>query len=194
MQHPPVNIWLAAWATDLAESLEMRHGWRVSLVVGNMRFPHLCLQGSASLLTGWHFDDGAAPMDTQEMTVRAEHPLTVETGRVLRSNLIVKNLDTQKVRLSFNGPQGFRGIVIDPTSGAYVNGGLRSFGAVQECMEIAPSGEARVPVLVETSSCDPALGYAVPPGAWDLQVVVLVNERRLLAPRLPITVTPGRGQ
>jgi hypothetical protein len=194
MQHPPVNIWLAAWATGLAESLERRHGWRVALVVGNMRFPHLCLQGPQSLLTGWHFDEGATPMDTKEMTVSTEHPLTVETGRVLRSNLVVRNLDTQIVRLSFNGPQEFRGIVIDRTSGAYVNGGLRSFDAGQECIEIAPSGKVRVPVVVETSSCDPALGYAVPPGTWDMQVVVLANERRLLTPRLPITVTPGRGQ
>jgi hypothetical protein len=131
-------------------------------------------------------------MDTHEMTISTEHPLVVETGRVLRSGLVVRNLDTQIVRLSFNGPQEFTGIVIDRISGAYVNGSLRSFDAVEKCIEIAPSGELRVPVVVETSSCDPALGYAVPPGTWDLQVVVLANERRLLAPRFPITVTPGR--
>ena len=75
------------------------------LVVGNMRFPHLCLQGSASLLTGWHFDEGAAPMDPQEMTVRAEHPLTVETGHVLRGNLIVRNLDCQELVFPLTVPQ-----------------------------------------------------------------------------------------
>jgi hypothetical protein len=49
-----------------------------------------------------------------------------------------------------------------------------------------PSG-----LVFDTASSDPALGFAVPPGTWDLQTVMVATGRRLLSPRLPLVVTAG---
>jgi hypothetical protein len=192
--YPPVNIWLAAWAVDLAEYLHTRHGWRVRLVVGNMEFPHRRLQGRQSLLTGWHFDEGTTPMEPGEMIVNAEEPLVVQTGHVLRSHLIVRNLTREALQLSFDGPPAFTGIVIDPISGTHVNGSFRAFESRQSFVDVAPEGEARIALVVDTASSDPGLGYAVPPGRWGMQVVALANARRLLAPSLPLTVESGQAR
>ncbi len=191
IQHPPVSIWLAAWATDLAESLHKHHGWRVRLVVGNMQFPYLRLQGRQSLLTGWRFNEGATPMNPHEMTVSPEDPLVVQTGRKLHGHLILHNLDDRAVILSFDGQQEFTGIVVDPSSGAHVNGTFQAFDGREGQVEIAPGDSARTPLAIDTASSDPNLGYAVPPGTWDLQVVMRANGHRLLSPRLPLIVTAG---
>lgn len=191
IQHPPVSIWLAAWAPDVAESLHTRYGWRVRLLVGNMQFPYRRLQGREALLTGWHFDECATPMEPGEMTLTTENPLVVQTGHVLRGHVIARNHDREALSLSFDGPPEFTGIVIDPTSGAPVNGSFRAFDGRQSVVDIVPKSEARIAIFVDTASSDPALGYAVPPGTWEVQVVVLANGRRLLAPRLPFTVTSG---
>ena len=189
--HPPVSIWLAAWAVDLAESLHTRHGWRVRLVVGNMLFPSRRLQGRQSLLTGWHFDEGTSPMETGEMTIRVENPLVVQTGHALRGDLIARNLGHKALQLSFDGPPEFRGVVVDPDTGTHVNGTFRAFDIRRSAIDIVPDGEARVALVVDTASSDPALGYAVPPGTWDIQVVALANGRHLLAPKFPLIVTAG---
>ena len=188
---PPVTIWLVAWAVEFAEALHERHGWRVNLVVGNMQFPYRRLQGQQSLLTGWRFGDDATPMDPEEIVLGPESPLIVRSGHVLRAHLIVRNLKDQTLRLSFFGAPELRGIVIDPTTQAQANGSFGSFHG-QEChIDIAPHGQARVAVVVDTASTVPSLGYAIPPHTWELQLVIIANGRRLLAPRLPLTVTVG---
>jgi hypothetical protein len=189
IRYPPVSIWLAAWAADLAECLHQRHGWRVRLVVGNMQFPYRRLQGHQSLLTGWRFDEGATPMVTEELTVSAENPLVVQSGHVLRAHVIVRNLDGRPLRLSFQGAPELTGIVIDPNTGNHANGTFRVFDGGESHIDIASHGEARVAVVVDSASSDPGIGYAVPPGTWELQVVIIANRRRLLAPRLPLLVT-----
>jgi hypothetical protein len=191
VKRPPVSIWLAAWAVDLAEPLHQRHGWRVRLVVGNMQFPYRRLQGRESLLTGWHFDEGTTPMDPDVITLCPEEPLIVKTGHALRTHLSVRNLDHQSLRLSFDGAPELIGIVIDPTTGTHVNGSFRAFDGQESHIDIAPNSGARVALVVDTASSNPALGYAIPPGTWEMQVMIIANERRLLAPRLPLIVTAG---
>jgi len=191
LQRPPVSIWLAAWATDLAQYLHERYDWRVALVVGNMQFPYRRLQGLRSLLTGGSADDGATPIDPDEFIVCAERPLVVQSGHKLHDHLVVRNMNGSALQLSFAGPPAFSGIIIDPASGAPVNGSVRVSNAREGIVEIAPGGVGRIPLEVDTASSDPALGYAVPTGNWELQVVVHANGRTLLAPRLPISLTSG---
>jgi|ERR1039458_7402012 hypothetical protein len=131
-------------------------------------------------------------MEPGEMTVTTENSLVVQTGHVLRGHLVARNLGDKVLRLSFEGPPEFTGIVIDPTSGTHVNGCFRPFGGRQNVIDIVPGGEARIGIVVDTASSEPTLGYAVPPGTWEVQVVALANGRRLLASRLPLIVTSGR--
>ena len=82
--------------------------------------------------------------------------------------------------------------MIDPTRGACERGPTVFRWSGKSAWTLPPPAKQGLAVLVETSSCDPALGYAVPPGAWDLQVVTIANGRRLLTPKLPLIVTAGR--
>lgn len=189
LQHPPVSIWLAAWATDFAEYLHRRYDSRVALVVGNLQFPHRRLQGLRSLLVGGSVVDGATPMDPGEIMVCAERPLMVQSGHTLRDHLVVRNMNGSVLQLLFAGPPAFSGIIVDPASGAPVSGSVRVSAAREGMIEVPPDSVQRIALEVETASSDPALGYAVPTGNWELQVVVHANGRTLLAPRLPISVT-----
>jgi hypothetical protein len=59
---------------------------------------------------------------------------------------------------------------------------------------VAPGKTERIPLLVGTSSYDPALGYAVPPGRWALFAVLRLEDgRRLKTPLLGVTVVSRRG-
>jgi hypothetical protein len=53
-----------------------------------------------------------------------------------------------------------------------------------------PAGEsAEIPLLVGTASVDPALGYAVPPGQWAIEVTLgIVDRGNFRAPPLPISI------
>ena len=188
LRHPPVSIWLAAWATDLAQYLHQRYDWRIALVVGNMQFPHRRLQGLRSLLVGGNLD-GATAMNPEEIMVFAERPLVVQSGHRLRDDLVVRNMNGSVLQLFFAGAPAFSGVIVDPASGARLSGSLRVLRAREEMIEIAPEAVERISLEVDTASSDPELGYAVPAGNWELQVIVHANGRTLLAPRLPISVT-----
>jgi hypothetical protein len=81
------------------------------------------------------------------------------------------------------------GIVIDPTTNSDVNGSFQAFATQEIRIDIAPHGAVRIGLVVHTASSVPALGYAIPPGTWQVQVLIVANGRRLLAPKFPMMVT-----
>jgi hypothetical protein len=85
-------------------------------------------------------------------------------------------------------------LVVDPQTGHVVGGFAGAQLAVFICFRVPPQATERVPLLIETASFRPELGYTVPPGSWGMQVPLvlqrdLFTSEHRLTPILPLTVT-----
>lgn len=68
------------------------------------------------------------------------------------------------------------GWLIDFSTGETVGG---FYGGIEDLgypIDLAPGDEATIPLLVGVTSCDPALGYAVPTGQYQLVAAVPISE------------------
>lgn len=74
-------------------------------------------------------------------------------------------------------------------SGNVVNANTFGLGSVWIPVVLAPGAAEELDVFVSTASCDPALGYEVPPGEYGLVAEVQVNQERFHT--APVSVTVG---
>lgn len=178
----PIRIDLAAWATDIAEELHAKYGGLVALRVGAMTFParQLVVNEHSRQLRG-------APAELAGLDVRAETPLSVRTGRSERKDVVVANRTDREQVLLTAGELGSR---VTDGSGNVVGMFVGPHAMPRVGFSIEAHGSRSVPVLIGTASVVPELGYAVPPGQWNLVVSLQTDEGFMLSAPLGITVTP----
>jgi hypothetical protein len=183
----PFAISLAAWAVDIATELTERFGADVDITVGYLHFPD-----------GGYYRAGrpvaaARPpveplLSADEVSVSLDEPIEVKSGHDLRSVLRIRNHKTGEIVVRTNGQVTAR--IVDPASGEIVGGFAGSQRMPLISFRIAPGEQLPVPLLVGTASRVAALGYAVPPGQWLIEVPLELEDRgRYTTPHLPITVT-----
>lgn len=106
------------------------------------------------------------PADPAEKAVALDGPLSVRSGWTAEHAVLLTNLSPAEIRLYTNGY--LTASIVAVGTGDVVGG----FDGVQEqplvVFTAAPAQTVRIPLLVGTASCDPALGYAVPAGRWQL--------------------------
>jgi hypothetical protein len=176
--HPlPAHVGLAAWASGEAERLHRRFGDDVILTVGAMSYPDATDQPA-----GEQPADIAPP---DELAVALDAPLTVHSGHDDTARLLITNHTNGVMRV--NG--GLTAVVTEPGSGRVV-GGYAGFLTLQLITyTIQPAATVPVPLLVGTTSKVAALGYAIPPGHWNMHTTLSLGDgRRLRTPALPITI------
>ena len=132
--------------------------------------------------------DDLVELDPAAYRVALESPLTIASGHTARHGLILTNLTEQTAAVCTNGQLTAQ--IIDPDSGTVVGG----FAGGQRLPGIAftaqPGGTVQIPLLVGTASFDPDLGYALPPGLWQLCIPFnIVGHQTMHTPRLPFTIT-----
>ena len=182
-----VNIRLRADQEDLAEKLHERYGAAVDLVVGSLHFP------DAELFTpdGWSRPGKSRHPEPAEMPdglyVSLDEELVVHSGGNLRSALRLHNQTQNEVVVTTNGQVTAR--VVDPRT----RRGIGGYSGAQTLPLVrfhAPPGESvEIPLLVGTASVDPALGYAVPPGLWAIEVTLGLEDRgNFRTPPLPVSI------
>lgn len=177
-----VHIELAAWAGDIAAALDAKYGDLVELKVGAMSFP----AGELWMGESWYQPPGE-PAVSVGLEVGALSPLSVRSGRFVRTDVLVTNRASYRHLLSTNGD--LFSAVIDSSGnvvGAYV--GPHTLAQVE--FQIEPQQSRSVPVLIGTASVVPELGYAIPPGRWGLVVELQTANGNMLSAPLELTITP----
>jgi hypothetical protein len=178
---PPLSIEFAPWATELAGSFHDRFGADVRLQVGALSYPD-------GMPLRVHLPALEPEVDPSDVEVAVDPPLVVRSGRSLRSELLVRNRTDGELRIKTNGI--VTAYVVDPATGSIVGGysGFQTLPLVT--FRVAPGAFEPIPLLVGTATFVPGLGYAVPPGSWNVRVPLKLGDgRHITTPSLPITVT-----
>jgi hypothetical protein len=184
---PPFRIGLAPWAVTTAAELHRQFGDDVELTVGALPYP-----------------PGARPrprpataslpdlLDSREITVELDGPAVVRSGHTLRHSLLVRNLSGRELQIATNGH--VTAAVVDPQSGEVVGGFDGWQTAVLVIFRVAAGATQPVPLLIDTASYTPRLGYVVPAGEWGIQATLTLGPHPRDSPRrrtpiLPLTIT-----
>jgi hypothetical protein len=187
---PPFHIELAAWAEETAAQLHRQFGDDVELTVGMLPYP----PGRTPSRPRPDAPPAEQPplLDPAEVTVTLDGPAVVPSGHQLLHGLLLVNQAGAELEIATNGQLSAG--VLDPVTGERV-GGFAGAQAMPLIIFRAPPGQTvRIPLLIGTTSSLPRLGYAIPPGEWQMQArVTLGPDPRealvRLTPPLPLTVT-----
>jgi hypothetical protein len=181
---PPFEIGLAAWAIDAAEQLHEQFGADVELTVGAFCYPE-------RRLTGVHSPQSGVPkrkLEESEVQVALDGALSVQSGHLVRHRLLVSNHASRELQVRTSGE--LIADVVDPGTGAIVGGYSGFVFAMLQIFDVDPGSTVPIPLLVATDSFVPDLGYAVPPGAWGIQITLdSAAGRPSRSPVLPLTIT-----
>lgn len=188
----PAPVRLAAWAVDAAEALHARFGDDLVITVGFLRYP------SARLVEG-RGTEQTPPEPSRELLLEpgdvevvAPSPLAVRAGEDVRAELQVTNHRPVPVTIATNG--AVLGRVLDRTTGEVVGGFNGAVTVPLVVFTVEPGATISVPLVTGTASYRGVLGYAVPPGAWSIELVLRLGEGVRRAPPLPLRVlerSPG---
>ena len=184
---PPFGIRLAPWGAATAAELHRQFGDDVELTVGALPYP----PGAQP-----HPQPAIAPLpgllDSGEITVELDGPAVVRSGHTLQHSLLVRNLSGRELQIATNGQ--VTAAVVDPKTGEVV-GGFSGWEPVPLVIfRVAAGATEPIPLLIDTASYSPRLGYVVPAGEWGIQVTLTLgpdpgNSPRRRTPILPLTIT-----
>lgn len=188
-----IDVQLRADGEALAEQIHAGYGDIVDITVGLLRFP------DRSLPPGVSCADLATPVAADlplEASVALDSP-QVRSGEDFRGLVTIRNVGQGDFAFQ-SGPtqiaQVFRPGSSVP-SGLFT-GGMDSIGFGQL---LGPGETVTLKVYGGTASCDPALGYDLPPGSYEVRVQILQLTMRdngpteasyVLSEPVPLTVTP----
>jgi hypothetical protein len=178
---------LAPWAVTTAEELHRQFGDDVELTVGALPYP-----------------PGARPrprpattplpdlLDSREVTVELDGPAVVRSGHTLRHSLLVRNLSGRELQIATNGQ--VTAAVADPQTGEVVGGFSGAQALPLVIFRVAAGATEPIPLLIDTASYTPRLGYVVPAGEWGIQATLTLGPHPRDSPRrrtpiLPLTIT-----
>jgi hypothetical protein len=186
---PPFAIDLRPWAIEVAADLHHRFGPDVELTVGAMTYPAgTLITGADSRRARWPEVPTAAET---EISVTVPAPLTVASGYEVETDLTVHNRSAHPMKLWTSGT--LIGNVVDPATGDCIGGVIRQWMKLV-IFGIAAGESTTIPFRATTDSLVTALGYAVPPGLWATQTLLVLDDdrRQVKTPPLPLTVTAPR--
>ena len=173
----PFAVHVKASALPVAAELHRRFGDAVRLFVGRLSFPDpyarpFRLPPRPSL---------PIPDQRRDFRCTLDGPLTVTSGRTARHALLVTALMSPPAIVKTNG--GLTAHVVDPSNGRIVGGfsGSQTMPLVEFALRYRRP--VRIPLLVGTTSFEPALGYTLPAGRCALTAEVSLSDRRILTTR-----------
>jgi hypothetical protein len=187
-----VAVGLAADKVDDAARLHDRYGDVVKLTVGWLPYP--MATGSAAVSSGACRplpDPGQSSPLSAQLVLGAN---SLERGGQARGVVHVRNTSAQSVEL--RNVQPMDAVLLQPGSQKVVGALAARVDGADSGGKLEPGETLSLPVMAGTASCDPALGYTVPPGSYEV-VVVLPGASAgtgssgptVVSERTPITVT-----
>ena len=185
---PPFHIDVAVWASDVAAELDERFGRDVDVHCGYL---HYSLDGPCSRPERLHARSYTQPplMDPSHLSARPEEEIVVSSGQDLMSRLRVTNFSSREVvAVTTGGAVNAR--VLDPVTWEFVGGSYIAVGFSRVSFRVAPHDSVVIPLRVGTVSYKPTLGFAIPSGAWAIDVFLsLEGGETFRSLPHPITIT-----
>jgi hypothetical protein len=184
-REPPFEISLAAHAANVAADLHEQFGPCVELRLGALAYP----SGNAgSRMASGLIGGDLIELDTAAYHVELDGPLAIVSGHTARHGLLLTNLTEQPAVVPTNGQLTAQ--IVDPANGTVVGGYVGGQRLPGIAFTARAGGTVRIPLLVGTASFDPDLGFALPPGLWELYVPFgIIGHQAMRTPRLPFTIT-----
>jgi hypothetical protein len=184
-----VSVGLAADQESLASMFHDRFGDAVELSVGFFRYPPSSEADDVKGETEVVARPKLSLLPGEEFAVSLEREIEVASGESTQSTLCLENCGSVEAVIETNGAVTAK--VVDPATGEGVGGYFGAQTLPLITFRIPPGGSASIPLLVGTTSSVRSLGYAVPPGAWAIEVPIKIAGRgQFRTSLLPILIQP----
>lgn len=190
---PPVSVALRADGEEAAAELLEQYGELVSITVGLLPYPDPLQPGTVSCAAMIPPPPSQpTPLVAEMLPIEAPVPSGADFGATVRVT------NTGQETLTFESGQPLIGFVFRPgeeTPIAMYAGGISGTGVGAE---LAPGDFIDIDVLGGTASCDPALGYRLPPGRYEVRTPVdqyeypggEFEQHAILSSPTPLVITP----
>lgn len=187
-----IHLVLRADGEDVAEEVRAEYGELVEITVGLLPYPD-----------PFAGDPVCEPLvgpivaESQLVAVALLDGPTVRSGLDFRGTVTVRN--TGADAFDFQSGPTHAAVVFKPGSespSGFWTGGMDAVGFGKR---LAPGESVDLELVGGTASCDPALGYALPPGQYEVRVPVVVltdqgnaptKVEYILSEAVPLTIVP----
>jgi hypothetical protein len=163
-----VSVALAADQADKASRINEQFGNAVRLRVGWLNYPLRAESGAVTTGPCRPLPDPGASGGLSAQLVLGATALG--RGGQARGVVHVRNTSAQPIEL--RSVQPLDAVLLQPGSKKVVGALAASRDNASAGSRLGPGETVSLPVMAGTDSCDPSLGYMVPPGAYDVVVVV----------------------
>ena len=183
-----VEVQLRADQEELAHRLLQRFTNALTLQVGAFFYPPTATGDE-------HKTPAVAPsrlpvLSRDEFGVTLDAEIIVASGKTVRGTLRVHNYGGDDAVIDTNGT--LTATVIDAATGEIVGGFVGWQTAPLVRFRVSAGETVSIPLLVGTASTATRLGYALPPGRWEIEVPVSIEDRGTFrTPPLPLVITPS---
>jgi hypothetical protein len=164
-----VNIQLRADQQPLADELIARYGDLIAIRLGQLAYPDPASDTSPPSCPT--LPDG--PTDSHGLRATLSPPGQIASGADGRGTVTITNTGNAPQQLQTGSP--LVAMLTRPGSPEVVGVYDAPVAGVGFGPTVAPGESVTVAYLVGTSSCDPSLGNALPPGTYDIHVEVLTD-------------------
>jgi len=188
-----VLVHLRADQQALAAELRDRYGDLVNVFVGN--FPYPMPSGTPIAIPNectWSAPNGDDVVGGLRATPRVTG--SIRSGQDGNGRVSITNTSSASVR--FSGGTPYAAVLLKPGTDEVVGIYDSAIAGVGTDATLKPGGSFTVDMRIGTASCDPAMGYAVAPGTYDLVVVLpdiqiggTGDLQKLRSARASVTVT-----
>jgi hypothetical protein len=189
-----IEVVLRADGDEVAGQLVAQYGDLVDVTVGLLSFPERSRP------------DGVTTCSPASGSQRADSPLraslvltsgAISSGADFRGKVTVVNSGAGKFDFESGSPS--TALVYRPAGSEAIGAFSGLIGGVGVGETLGPLDAIDIDVLGGTASCDPALGYALPPGSYEVRAVVDVltmhddgptDTEYILSDPAPLTIVP----
>jgi hypothetical protein len=178
----PLEVTLAANEEELAGELVARYGSSIAVRVGALAYPI----GTASSVCVDAPPASTVPGLRIGITAPTE-PLSAAGVEPAQLTVVLHNDGDTPIRFSSGTAVG---TILDGT-GRVVSALVANMADVGIAVDLRPGTSTELPLVVSTASCDPAIGYTLPPGPYRLTAGVHHADGEsttLHSPPVPITI------
>jgi hypothetical protein len=187
-----IHLVLRADGEDAAAEVHAEYGELVEITVGLLPYPDrfagdpVCEPLVGPILA-----------DSQLVAVAQLDGPTVRTGLDFKGTVTVRN--TGADAFDFQSGPRHAAVVFKPGSESPTGFWTGGMDAVGFGKRLAPGESVELELVGGTASCDPALGYALPPGQYEVRVPVVVltdqgnaptKVEYILSEAVPLTIVP----
>jgi hypothetical protein len=166
------QVILASDQEPLAAELVARYGDLVTITVGN--FPYPMPTDRSALPIGCGNADATGPSSSGGLraTLALDAP-TARSGSTITATVTLTNTGTSPA--SWTGGQPLTGSLVRRGTADIVATFNGSIAGTGDGAELQPGETHTIKAMIGTDSCDPALGYSLPPGDYDVIVPVTIT-------------------